>query len=50
MSIYGITEWNSTSLEKVYIYESACGIMVSIIGNEHGNLSSIPGCNCLYFI
>ena len=34
----------------IYIYGGTCGVMVTTIGNEHGNPSSNPERGCLYFI
>ena len=34
----------------IYIYtEDACGVMVTIKGNEHSNPSSYTGQDCLHF-
>ena len=34
----------------IYIYKGDThGIMISVIGNKHGNSSSDPECGCLHF-
>ena len=34
---------------KLYTSRCACGVIVTIVGNGHGEKSSNPGQGCLYF-
>ena len=33
----------------IYIFRSACGVIVIVIGNGHGDTSSNPRQGCLHF-
>ena len=33
----------------VFILGGACGVMVIVVGNGHGDMSSNPGRDCLHF-
>ena len=32
----------------IYIRAGVCGVMVTVVGNGHGEMSSNPGRDCLY--
>ena len=48
----GIVIWNSTIVYKLFLLDGnggACGVMVIIVGNGHGDTSSNPGRDWLHF-
>ena len=44
-----ISNWSMYVCSHIHTYISTCSVTVTFIKNGHGDLSSIPGQDCLHF-